>query len=425
MNSHIKKIRPSYFSYEKYFFYQILPLILIAGIYAGLSAWTEQAARIYPLDIDGWGILINRLKNYGCNFSLLFREPSLFRGPIVPFLFGLTYYIAPFDGSVLVFNSFAFSLAAGCLFAGFCYLGVNRIAAMSAIFCWIFFSYGYRFIFGYYFAEPTISLLSSLLFLFISRTVLTAGTSTAFFSGGIAGLLLMVRAPFLFVVSGIPIIFWLNLSEARGKIIGLFCSGLLFIFIPWPLRNFLMYGDFIPFTIDGGIVMFQGTYLKGDDDIINNLREIPEFAEVEKTASEKSPIEQDRYWKALAIEQIRRDPLGQLRLCIRKVLRFWLYLPAHSWIPTLKTSIVAIIFLPLACFGVLRGRHFPIVQLCTLWVSGLWLFHGIVHTELRYNFSVMPMMFMLAILGLSFLSQSQFLSEFMVSTQRFLRKRAN
>ena len=31
-----------------------------------------------------------------------------------------------------------------------------------------------------------------------------------------------------------------------------------------------------------------------------------------------------------------------------------------------------------------------------LWVCGLWLFHALVHAELRYNFPVMPMLFLLA-----------------------------
>ena len=34
-----------------------------------------------------------------------------------------------------------------------------------------------------------------------------------------------------------------------------------------------------------------------------------------------------------------------------------------------------------------------------LWVVGLWAFHSLVHAELRYNFPVLPMMLMLAVLG--------------------------
>jgi hypothetical protein len=180
------------------------------------------------------------------------------------------------------------------------------------------------------------------------------------------------------------------------------------IFLPWPMRNLLVYNAFVPFTTEGGQVMFQGTYVKGDDDVHNNLQKLPEFSWLEKQVREKSEIDQDQYWKALAIEQIRQDPIGQGRLLARKILRFWLYLPAHSWIPSSKTLVFAIVFLPLAAFGVWRGRRLLVVQLCTLWVCALWLFHGIVHTELRYNFPVLPMVFMLSIIGITFVVERKY-----------------
>jgi hypothetical protein len=33
------------------------------------------------------------------------------------------------------------------------------------------------------------------------------------------------------------------------------------------------------------------------------------------------------------------------------------------------------------------------------WVGGLWMFHAIVHSELRYNFPVLPFAFFLACCG--------------------------
>ena len=179
----------------------------------------------------------------------------------------------------------------------------------------------------------------------------------------------------------------------------IFIVSLLVVILPWTFRNLVVYGELIPFTIDGSFILFQGTYIKGDSDIINNVRKISEFAEIEQRAKEKSVIEQHHYWQALAIEQIRRDPLGQLRLCVRKALRFWTYLPQHSWAPSPKTAVVAVICLPLACFGFMCRRRCPLIQLCALWVSGLWLFHAIIHAELRYNFPILPMMFTLVIVG--------------------------
>ena len=97
----------------------------------------------------------------------------------------------------------------------------------------------------------------------------------------------------------------------------------------------------------------------------------------------------------MALTQVREHPVEQLRLCLRKAMRFWVYLPGQSWIPTWKTGIVAVFCLTLAAVAVWRGRREPLIQLCLLWVGGLWLFHTLIHAELRYNFPVLPMLFLL------------------------------
>src|SRR5215510_14169523 len=110
--SQVYPFKPSFSNYKTNLAFHAFAIILIAGLYAGFNAWIERGNQSYPLDIDGWGHLINRLENIGHNFTLLFQEPSLQRGPFVPFIFGLCYYIAPFAESVLIFNTIAFSLAA-------------------------------------------------------------------------------------------------------------------------------------------------------------------------------------------------------------------------------------------------------------------------------------------------------------------------
>jgi hypothetical protein len=57
--------------------------------------------------------------------------------------------------------------------------------------------------------------------------------------------------------------------------------------------------------------------------------------------------------------------------------------------------------LPLALFGLLMGRKLLLVQLCALWIGGLWAVHSVAHSQLRYNFPVLPMLFLLASFGAS------------------------
>jgi len=193
---------------------------------------------------------------------------------------------------------------------------------------------------------------------------------------------------------------WFHLDpNIRNKIILLFGISFILVFSPWTIRNLIVHDELIPFTTQGGEVLFLGTYLRGDGMTMDEVRKIPEFREIEAGAIEKPEMERYHYWKALALEQILDNPLGQIRQVFRKAIKFWVYLPQHTWIPTLKTFTVALFVFPFGCYGLWHWRYHLLAQLSALWFSGLWLFHSIVHSELRYNFPVMPMIFIFGVIG--------------------------
>jgi hypothetical protein len=372
---------------------------MLVGCYAGWSAWDENRHRTVSMDLDGWGAIAQRLKPPDAGPGALFSDPPVWKGPVVPFVFGLCYYVAPVDESVLVFNVIAIALASGLFVVGFCSFGVDRLwAALAALLGACYWAHHY--VFGYYYAEPILLLFLSLLLLLFRWAVSSKYNVAAFFTGGVAGLALLARPPFLLLVCAIPALLWWHSTELRQRWrrVACFVLGLGIVFAPWTLRNFLTFHEFIPFTTEGGKILFQGTYLPGDDLTINEIREMPEYAELEKQEGD-DPIAQYRYWRTLAMKQVRQDPAGQLRLCVRKALRFWVYLPKHSWVPSWKTALVAALALPLAVVGVLQGRRQLIVQLSALWVGGLWGIHALVHTELRYNYPILPFVFLLAAMG--------------------------
>jgi hypothetical protein len=381
----------------------VIVLVVVVGVaaaWAGYNAWAQQPGRTHPLDLDGWGHLILRLQSGG-SFGSLFSDPSLWKGPVVPFLFGLCYYVAPFDTSVLVMNAGLFALSAGVLFDAFGRLGAGRWPTAAAVLLWVFYL-PHTTVFGYYYAEPFLGFVSAILFWLAGRMIVRPGLGVALATGVTAGILVLARAPFLLVVLGLPLLLWRRLpGNLRLGSLACYGAGCLLTFFPWPLRNYLVEHELIPFTVEGGKILFQGTYLPGDDVGMNEMRQLPEFQKIEAGEEGKSAIEQYHYWRDLAKAQVVADPVGQLALGARKVVRFWVYLPAHSWVPGWKTGVVALLALPLAAVGAWRGRSSPLVQLCLLWVCGLWLFHGLVHAELRYNFPVLPMLFMLALIPLA------------------------
>jgi hypothetical protein len=336
----------------------------------------------------------------GRALSALFEDPSLWKGPIVPFFFGLAYWIAPFPESVLVFNSIAFGLSASVLVFSFIRLSAGKWVSTLAVLSWIAYLPN-RHVFGYYYAEPLLALIVATITLCVGEAILQRKSIWVLISGALCGILLLARAPFILAVMGIPFVLAFHLPEFRWRHALLFGIGLVATFTPWGVRNWIEFGEVIPFTTEGGKILFQGTYLPGDDCDMNTLRQMPSFLAIEAGERSLTPVEQYRYWRTLAFEQIRENPSGQTQLCLRKAIRFWIYLPQHTWQIAWKTAMVAAVCLPLAAIGGTCGWRMPVVQICCLWVGGLWAFHAIVHSELRYNFPVLPYAFLLATHGAS------------------------
>lgn len=375
---------------------------------AGAIAWREYPADVGTLDLDNWGSLVLRLQN-GAGWRTLFVEPSMWKGPVVPFAFGVAYLAAPTPAAPVVLNVIAFALAAGCFFRLFTELGAKNLRAAIPIFLWACYR-PHHFVFGHYLAEPLLSLGLAVLMLLTARCISASSLKLAMLTGATAGLLLLSRAPFILVVAGYFALI-VAYSSRRWLVTFGLAAGFAATFLPWTIRNFVVHHRVIPFTTEAGKILFQGTYVRGDAAIIGGygtnpgshiegtLRKIPEFAALERGAEGMTPIEELDYWRALAMREIRQDPLGQVKLVIRKGLRFWVDLPTNSWVPNWKTTLVAIAFLPAASFAMITRRRELLVQLCGIAVLGLWAVHAGIHSELRYNFPVLPPMFLLGLLG--------------------------
>lgn len=389
-----------------------LVLALVTGGWATWQSVRLSQERTIPLDVDGWGHLVTRMQSEGRSASVLFSQPSIWKGPVVPFVFGLSYFFVPVPESVLGLNALLVALTAGLLHYGFTRLGASPWQSAAAILLWIAYP-PHAVVYGYYLAEPLLSTLAALTFVFTARALQSPGSQKFFLVGATCGLLLLARAPFAPVVAGLFLLLLIRLPGRRRKVASAWIVGFSLVFLPWTVRNWIVYHEFIPFTTEGGKILFQGVWLPGDDAIMGldpglagsqipgSIRSNPDFQRFEAGETDLGPVENYRYWQRLAFDEMKKDPGGEARLCIRKAIRFWARLPTDSWIPNWKTTAVAAIALPLALLGAWVGRRRLLEQLCMLFVGGLWLFHTLVHSELRYNYPVLPMLFLLGTFGAS------------------------
>jgi hypothetical protein len=184
----------------------------------------------------------------------------------------------------------------------------------------------------------------------------------------------------------------IKLASAFGLVLAL-------VYLPWPAHNVAVYGALIPFTGDGGQALFEGTWIPGDARTMRELREMPEFQAIEARMQELPPVGRYREWQRMALAQIASDPASQARLVVRKALRFWVFLEAYGWRPSVKTAAAATVLLPLALIGGWSARRTLVAQLAMMMVLAVWAFHALVYSELRYNYSVLALTVVLAGIG--------------------------
>jgi hypothetical protein len=176
--------------------------------------------------------------------------------------------------------------------------------------------------------------------------------------------------------------------------------------VPWAVRNYRVFGEFIPFSTMGGSVLLQGnnSVVVSDPKLYGYSvwdTEIPDYREAIQTAG--SEVERDRRAKQFAIEWLKGNKDKWGFLLWHKFLRAWtpflvdnpsaahrlLYL--LSWGPILLLFAFAIA--PTAYLGI-RYRH-PVLLLHLAilhYVANSLIFFA----NIRYRASVDPLCIILA-----------------------------
>lgn len=258
-------------------------------------------------------------------------EGVFFASPLYAYFLAVLYQIYNYDLSQVIVTQF-FLGSINCVIIY--YLGkrlfnenVGIIAASIATF------YGF-FIFmeGQILKSSLSYLLSSLAFLSFLICLEKQGILWCVV-GMLIGLTSLVIPNFMIFV---PLLYATVIRESVSKktitAMLAFSIGLAIIVAPVAIRNYYIGGDWVLISYNGGVNFFLGTDKETDGGLKrSNLIEQVPIKEESSTVSfaEKSlrkklrPSEVSNFWHNRAVRIIKEDPMGYIKLLIRKTYRFW------------------------------------------------------------------------------------------------------
>lgn len=368
-------------------------VLILSAVIIGLYAYLEIKRGSHPYDLDGWGHLVKILiagdVSNVCNFTMHDSyNPN--RGYLLPLLFATSYCLLGFQEAIQMVNAIFHLLTCLALIVYLAPLIKSVCIPAFAALLWSFWP-AYAFMHGYYYSEQIGALLTTLITIIacycLQREKITWQWAACI--GFLLGVLINVRASsLLLVVVGLLFFGIMFRKHYRSLLVG--GSIFLMCYASMPIMSFKAFDAFVPFTTQGGFALHEGTYLLGDDLPANQLRIIPEFREIERQAEHLNPLEKDRYYKKLAMNNITEDPIGQLKLLTKKALRFWFNIPPYSWVPTTKSLVFGLPILLLWIVALFAVRTRPVVVMHSV-VLSTWAMHALVHSEYRYSYVVFPL----------------------------------
>jgi hypothetical protein len=167
--------------------------------------------------------------------------------------------------------------------------------------------------------------------------------------------------------------------------------GLIVVFAPWPLRNARVLHAFIPLRSNFGYEIWQGNHQGSDglfDATIEPLQNKKEYAEYASLGE----VAYMRQKTALAAAYIRAHPTAFLRLCARRVIRFWTGTGSreNSGAIALFASLTS--FLGLAGLTLLFRQRHPAASLFLVPLLLFPLPYYLTHPDFRFRLVLDPLL---------------------------------
>jgi 4-amino-4-deoxy-L-arabinose transferase-like glycosyltransferase len=264
----------------------------------------------------------------------------------------------------------------------------SNLVAVETIFCFMFFISVFLFIKGCRSHKPGLFVASGLL---LGASVLIRSTSLFF---------PFVMGIWLFAFKGI------SKKNARSYI----CLLLAFaaIIMPWSIRNYYVFDEFILTSTNGGINLYLGSslaFLKPHNEKIQQAKLEDKIQEMANKGI-LSPRKTDLYFCQLGWQNYKNgwfhNPLDVAKLLFYKAIRFWYGTDSMRHEAAIFALQIPFFFISIVGIaGAIRKKQCPAeVWLLVLSVVYFWLVAIVMFPLARYTIPIIPMLAIFASLNI-------------------------
>ncbi|MCX7956842.1 MAG: glycosyltransferase family 39 protein [Endomicrobia bacterium] len=322
--------------------------------YLLLSDYPDKALRLYDApswDAVGWNFLQRG------SFLEANGLPTAIRPPIYPlflskvyFLFGRNYMI------VFLLQSLISSFTNTIIFIWFCSFFDLGTSFLAAVFCSIwppFIVYS-----GIICSETLFMFLFIIFLVTFYKAYMKNNLGLYFISGALLGLTNLTRSTL--ILYPLFLLFFMYLFRYKIEIILktllIFLISILVI-LPWTIRNYRVFDRFLLVNVSAGELFWSGTYLPWDGICKHNRDE-----EFFRMFNLENPVDNERKMFREGIKNIFNNPLGFIKLSIKKFFRFW-FKPVGEEVLRKRSKIFTYLLYSVQIFFVIFFWYFLLINL--------------------------------------------------------------
>ena len=353
----------------------------------------------------------------GRGFSEWGTRPTAFAPPMYPFFLAGIFKIFGYNSEVVkIIQAILGGVTCWIIYRMGCLMFEEKVGIVASLM--MVFYPDLIALTGYLYTEILYIFILSLTFLFLMRVFLRKGSKVDWI---LAGVLLGVSILTRHALILFPIFILILLSFSRATrdhfkrllVFVFVCYGVL---IPWIIRNYLCFGEFIPVATGVGATLWVGSYIPHEGEY--RYSESSEKV-MEESRGAKSLAEGDKILFIKAFQNIISNPGEYGYIVLKKFIRYFyqIYVDIPDGRPR-SVNIVVVLVLALSYYPVFLLFLTGIVQTRYRWkeflpIYGLIFYSGILYAVTiivpRYRVPLMPFFILFAASSLCTLMDRLFL----------------